>query len=87
MKAKNITKKGRTARVAAVAAGSYSSPRALLKRLYNLSYKMQSVGAQMEYQGGFSELGQHGRELQGAAGIALGWARALEAQNQLKTEK
>jgi hypothetical protein len=40
---------------------------------------MQSVGAEMEYYGGFGEIGDHGRELQGAAGIALGWAKGIES--------
>jgi hypothetical protein len=40
---------------------------------------MQSVGAEMEYYGGFGEIGDHGREMQGAASIAFFWAKGIEA--------
>ena len=51
----------------------------IAKRLRWLSHRMQSVGAEMEYYGGFGEIGEHGREMQGAASIALGWAKGIEA--------
>lgn len=55
------------------------TPANIAKRLRWLSHRMQSVGAEMEYYGGFGEIGEHGREMQGAASIALGWAKGIEA--------
>lgn len=55
------------------------TPAGIAKRLRWLSHRMQSVGAEMEYYGGFGEIGDHGREMQGAASIALGWAKGIEA--------
>ena len=63
------------------AAGSAprGTPANIAKRLRWLSHRMQSVGAEMEYYGGFGEIGEHGREMQGAASIALGWAKGIGA--------
>jgi cysteine synthase len=64
-----------------VVAGSAArgTPASIAKRLRWLSHRMQSVGAEMEYYGGFGEIGDHGREMQGAASIAFCWAKGIEA--------
>lgn len=64
---------------ASAGSASRGLPASIAKRLRWLSHRMQSVGAEMEYYGGFGEIGDHGREMQGAAGIALGWAMGIEA--------
>ena len=47
-------------------------------RLRELAEDMIEVGVLMEYYGGISELGIHGRELVGAGKIAATWADAIE---------
>lgn len=54
------------------------STSALAKRVRRVAALMQKLGADMDYYGGFGEVGQHGREMQGAARIALGWADGME---------
>ncbi len=44
------------------------------QELCKLSRQMEAIGIKMEYYGGFSEMGKHGRELIGAAKIAREWA-------------
>lgn len=56
------------------------SKSALAKRVRRVAALMQKLGADMDYYGGFGEVGQHGREMQGAARIALGWADGMEAE-------
>ena len=40
-----------------------------------LAHQMRAIGAKMEYYGGFGEMAEHGREMQGAANIARTWAK------------
>ena len=40
---------------------------------------MASLGVDMDYIGGFGEIGDHGREMVGAAAVAVGWADGIDA--------
>jgi len=51
--------------------------RQLAAKLEKLAKEMQQVGVELEYYGGFSPVAQHGREMQGAARIALLWVTEL----------
>jgi len=44
---------------------------------------MQATGERMAYLGGFGEIGDHGREMIGAAGIAREWAMRLRGKMHL----
>lgn len=46
---------------------------------------MIQLGVAMDYHGGFSATGQHGRELVGAGQITKGWAIGIEADHRRKT--
>ena len=55
----------------------------LASRLRALAIHMLEVAVEMDYYGGFSEVAVHSRELQGAAGIALSWADAVTADQDI----
>lgn len=55
----------------------------LASRLRALAIHMLEVAVEMDYYGGFSEVAVHSRELQGAAGIALSWADAITADQDI----
>lgn len=55
----------------------------LASRLRALAIHMLEVSVEMDYYGGFSEVAVHSRELQGAAGIALSWADAVTADQDI----
>lgn len=55
----------------------------LASRLRVLASHMLETAVQMDYYGGFSEIAVHARELQGAAGIALSWADAITADQDI----
>lgn len=46
-----------------------------------LSELMEEVGAKMDYFGGFNKIGDHGREMIGAAMIAKGWAKGIQDES------
>lgn len=50
----------------------------LVTRLRALAKEMQALSEEMIYYGGFAELAQHGRELENASWIVLGWAGGIE---------
>lgn len=50
-------------------------------RLRALSREMQQLAVDMDYLGGLGEMGDKGRELFGAAGIALQWADSIESES------
>ena len=52
----------------------------LVRRIRKVAEEMRQLGNQMDYHGGFGELGDHGREMRRAAGTALGWAAGLESE-------
>ena len=52
----------------------------LPERIREVAGIMMSIGIDMDYIGGLGELGAHGRELMGAAGIARKWADSIEAE-------
>lgn len=52
--------------------------KALAKRIRDVAERMWRLGNHMSYYGGFGEIGQHGREMAGAANIARGWAMEIE---------
>ena len=54
------------------------TPLQIAKQLRRLSRAMVTLGVAMDYHGGFSEIGQHGRELVNAGLIAKGWATGIE---------
>lgn len=56
------------------------SQKQIALRLRQLANRMQRLGVQMDYFGGFSETGKHGREMMGAAIIARQWAAQIEKQ-------
>lgn len=62
------------------ATGIARKRKALAKRIRRVAAQMQRLGAHMNYYGGFSEIGQHGREMLGAANIARGWAEGIEGE-------
>ena len=49
----------------------------LVRRLARISNDMRMLGCDMEYYGGFSNMGERGRQMQGAAHIAKGWTKYL----------
>lgn len=51
----------------------------MARRLKRVSELMRAIGADMDYYGGFGEMGEHGREMIGAAKIARGWADKMSA--------
>lgn len=55
----------------------------LASRLRVLAIHMLEVSVDMDYYGGFSAVALHARELQGAAGIALSWADAIIADQDI----
>ena len=56
----------------------------LSKELYNLSIQMKKLGVKMDYYGGFGKIGEHGRELIGAATIARGWVNGIKKEKRKK---
>jgi len=52
----------------------------MVRRIRKVAEQMRQLGNHMDYYGGFGELGEHGREMQRAAGTALGWAAGLESE-------
>lgn len=57
------------------------TPLQIARQLRRLSKAMTALGVAMDYHGGFGEMAEHGRELVDAGGIALGWARGIEAEH------
>lgn len=55
----------------------------LASRLRALAIHMLEVSVDMDYYGGFSEVALHAHELQGAASIALSWADAITADQDI----
>ena len=55
----------------------------LASRLRALAIHMLEVSVDMDYYGGFSEVAVHARELQGASSIALSWADAITADQDI----
>ena len=55
----------------------------LASRLRVLAAHMLETAVQMDYYGGFSEVAVHGKELRRAAGIALSWADAITADQDI----
>ena len=49
----------------------------MVRRLMRLSKTMLTIGEEMDYYGGFGEMGQHGREMISASQLALDWARNM----------
>jgi hypothetical protein len=49
----------------------------IAKRLLVLSEAMISLGVDMDYYGGFSQIGEKGRELVGAGVIARQWSQEI----------
>lgn len=47
-------------------------------RLRQLANKMEKLGVEMDYYGGFAEWSKHGGEMVGAANIARKWAIEIE---------
>lgn len=56
--------------------------RQLPATLRELADCMDSVATDMDYFGGFSAIGRHGRELASAAAIARAWADGIERELQ-----
>jgi hypothetical protein len=52
----------------------------IAERLRNLSDVMALLGCDMEYVGGIGPMGEHGREMMGAAKIAAEWADEIERE-------
>lgn len=50
----------------------------MVRRLKRISNEMLQIGEDMDYYGGFGEIGQHGREMISASQLALDWARGIE---------
>lgn len=61
--------------------------RQIARRLRTLANRMADVAADMDYVGGFGEMGLHGRELFGAARTAQQWAYEIEAEARWSEEK
>lgn len=55
------------------------TPLQIAKQLRRVSKAMVTLGVAMDYHGGSSEIGQHGRELVNAGLIAKEWAKGIEA--------
>lgn len=49
----------------------------IAERLHQLSKTMLDIATDMDYYGGLAEWAQHGKELAGASGIVMGWAKAI----------
>ena len=47
------------------------------KKLKSLSKKMIALGCDMEYYGGFGEMGTHGRELMNAGFMVEDWSKKI----------
>jgi hypothetical protein len=62
--------------------GTANAPRRwhqrMVRRLMRLSQTMLTIGEEMDYYGGFGEIGQHGREMITASQLALDWARGMK---------
>lgn len=57
------------------------TPAEIVARLRAVAVEMESLGAAMDYFGGFGgRMAQHGREMVGAAEIAREWADEIEAE-------
>ena len=57
------------------------------EKLRWLSWHMNDIGAFLDFYGGFSEIGEHGREMIGASKIAAGWADGIEKENESGPKK
>ena len=55
------------------------TPEGLALRLRSVARMMADLGSDMDYIGGFGEIGDHGREMVGAAAVAVGWADGIDA--------
>ena len=53
----------------------------LVRRLKRVAELMRTIGADMDYYGGWGEMGDHGREMLGAAKIARDWADKMAPPN------
>ncbi|MDD2978297.1 hypothetical protein [Aquabacterium sp.] len=53
------------------------TPQTIADRLQQLAAQMLDTAVQMDYFGGFSLIGQHGKELAGAAVVAQSWADGI----------
>lgn len=49
----------------------------LSQEIKALSELMLEIGSKMDYYGGFSEIGEHGREMVNASRTAEGWAYGI----------
>ena len=49
---------------------AYLAVKRITRRLRVVAGDMEKLGREMEYLGGFGEMAQHGREMQGAANLA-----------------
>jgi hypothetical protein len=47
---------------------------------------MRQVGADMDYYGGFGEIGNHGRMMVGASKMAKSWADGIEYDMEIKSK-
>jgi hypothetical protein len=56
----------------------------LVRRLRRVSEMMRQVGADMEYHGGFGEIGEHGRCMIGASQMAKSWADGIAFTLEIK---
>jgi hypothetical protein len=52
----------------------------LARRIRRIAREMHKLGIHMDYYGGFGEIGKHGREMIGAANMAIGWANGIGAE-------
>ena len=55
-----------------------NSNKQLVFRLRKLYRRMNMLGIDMEYYGGFGEIAEHGQELLGAAKIVRNWADGID---------
>ncbi|MAO23825.1 MAG: hypothetical protein Unbinned3818contig1000_11 [Prokaryotic dsDNA virus sp.] len=56
----------------------------LITALRQLADDMETIGAALDYYGGFDYLlAEHGKEILGAALIARGWADGMEGEHEL----
>lgn len=56
------------------------TPPEIAAELRALAAEMMRIGLAMESSGGFHPMGDHGKEMVGAAVIALDWAARIEAE-------
>ena len=75
-----MTTKKKTVKTAKLPVFSYQYEE-IGPRLKELIDAMESVGGYMEFYGGFGEMGQHGRELLGAAKIARQWLTQMKKKH------